>query len=122
VFYRPTGACSKGYKLRSREGACPRSLSMVESLKCSMYAPGFTQGRRSSSDDDSWCRIASAPAFGGGLSKNWDAVCCGILLDYFTFLAARPEHFSGRAGLKNFSVISDRKNPTHDHPTGRVGP
>jgi hypothetical protein len=25
------GACSRGYKLRSREGACPRSLSVVES-------------------------------------------------------------------------------------------
>jgi hypothetical protein len=23
------GACSRGYKLRSREGACPRSLSAV---------------------------------------------------------------------------------------------
>jgi hypothetical protein len=30
-----------------------------------------------------------------------------------------PEHFSGRAE-KN-SVISGRKNPAHDHPTGRVG-
>jgi hypothetical protein len=74
-----------------------------------MYAPGFTQGRRSSSDDDSWCRIASAPAFGGGLSKNWDAVCCGILLDYFTFLASRPEHFSGRAGLKKFLLFRIEK-------------
>jgi hypothetical protein len=38
----------------------------------------------------------------------------------------RPEHFSGWAGfeaeLKKFFVISGRKNPTHDHPTGRVGP
>jgi hypothetical protein len=26
------------------------------------------------------------------------------------------------AGLKKNSVISGRKNPAHDHPTGRVGP
>jgi hypothetical protein len=26
VFYMPIGACSRGYKLRSREGACLRSL------------------------------------------------------------------------------------------------
>jgi hypothetical protein len=32
----PTGACSRGYKLRSREGVCPKSLSMVESSKCSV--------------------------------------------------------------------------------------
>jgi hypothetical protein len=36
VFYMPTGACSRGYKLRSREGACPRSLSVVVSLKSSV--------------------------------------------------------------------------------------
>jgi hypothetical protein len=39
---------------------------------------------------------------------------------------SRPEHFSGRAGFgpdsKKNSVISGRKNPTHDHPTRRVGP
>jgi hypothetical protein len=37
VFYMPTVPYSRGYKLRSREGACPRYLSMVESLKCSVY-------------------------------------------------------------------------------------
>jgi hypothetical protein len=31
VFYIPTSACSRGYKLRSREGVCPRSLSLVMS-------------------------------------------------------------------------------------------
>jgi hypothetical protein len=37
----------------------------------------------------------------------------------------RPEHFSGRAGsgrAEKNSVISGRKNPAHDHPTGRIGP
>jgi hypothetical protein len=28
VFYMPTGACSKGYKLRSREGEYPKYLSI----------------------------------------------------------------------------------------------
>jgi hypothetical protein len=27
-----------------------------------------------------------------------------------------------RAGPNQISVISGRKNPTHDHPTGRIGP
>jgi hypothetical protein len=27
-----------------------------------------------------------------------------------------------RAGLKKISIISGRKNPAHDHPTGRIGP
>jgi hypothetical protein len=31
VFYMPTGACSRGYNIRSRQGACPRSLSVVVS-------------------------------------------------------------------------------------------
>jgi hypothetical protein len=29
----PTRACSRGYRLRSREGAYPKSLSVVESSK-----------------------------------------------------------------------------------------
>jgi hypothetical protein len=28
VFYMPTGACSRGYKLRSRKGEYPKSLSI----------------------------------------------------------------------------------------------
>jgi hypothetical protein len=32
----PMGACSKGYKLRSREGEYPKSLSVVESSECSV--------------------------------------------------------------------------------------
>jgi hypothetical protein len=31
VFYMPTRACSRGYKLRSGEGVCPRSLRVVVS-------------------------------------------------------------------------------------------
>jgi hypothetical protein len=38
----PTGACSSGYKLRSREGASPKSLSVVESLKS--YVGMFLRG------------------------------------------------------------------------------
>jgi hypothetical protein len=30
----PTEACSRGYKLRSREGACTRSLSVVMNCEC----------------------------------------------------------------------------------------
>jgi hypothetical protein len=37
----------------------------------------------------------------------------------------RPEHLAGRVvfgpGRKNL-VISGRENPTHDRPTGHVGP
>jgi hypothetical protein len=36
VFYMPTGACSRGYKLRSREGGCPKSLDVVVSCGCSV--------------------------------------------------------------------------------------
>jgi hypothetical protein len=32
----PTGACSRGYKLRSREGVGPKPLSVEESLKSSI--------------------------------------------------------------------------------------
>jgi hypothetical protein len=32
----PMGACSRGYKLRSREGACPRSLNEVMRYKGSV--------------------------------------------------------------------------------------
>jgi hypothetical protein len=31
------------------------------------------------------------------------------------YTPARPEHFSGRAGLENNYVISGRKNPAHNH-------
>jgi hypothetical protein len=37
-------------------------------------------------------------------------------------VVTRPEHFSGQAGLQKNSAISGRKNPAHDHPTGRIGP
>jgi hypothetical protein len=36
VFYMPTRACSRGYKFRSSEGACPSSLSVVVSWECSV--------------------------------------------------------------------------------------
>jgi hypothetical protein len=36
VFYMPTGACSRGYKLRSRKGGCPKSLDVAVSSKCSV--------------------------------------------------------------------------------------
>jgi hypothetical protein len=36
MFYMPTGACSKGYKLRSREGECPKSPDVVVRYECSM--------------------------------------------------------------------------------------
>jgi hypothetical protein len=32
----PRGACSRGYKLRSREGECLKSLSVVVSCECSV--------------------------------------------------------------------------------------
>jgi hypothetical protein len=32
----PTGACSREYKLRSREGECPKSLDVVLSYECSI--------------------------------------------------------------------------------------
>jgi hypothetical protein len=32
----PKGACCRGYKLRSREGECPKSLDVVVSYECSM--------------------------------------------------------------------------------------
>jgi hypothetical protein len=41
------------------------------------------------------------------------------------YTASRPEHFSGRVGFERAEkiyVISGRKNPSHDHPTGRIGP
>jgi hypothetical protein len=34
MFYMPTGACSRGYKLRSREGECPKYLGVVVSYEC----------------------------------------------------------------------------------------
>jgi hypothetical protein len=36
MFYMPTGDCSRGYKLRSREGESPKSLDVVVSCGCSM--------------------------------------------------------------------------------------
>jgi hypothetical protein len=36
VFYMPTGACSRGYKLMSREGECPKSLNVVVRCECSV--------------------------------------------------------------------------------------
>jgi hypothetical protein len=36
VLYMLTGACSRGYKLRSREGACPKSLTAVVSCERSV--------------------------------------------------------------------------------------
>jgi hypothetical protein len=36
MFYMPTRACSRGYKLRSREGECPKSLDVVVSYECSI--------------------------------------------------------------------------------------
>jgi hypothetical protein len=40
MFYMPTGACSRGYKLRSREGKCPKSLGVVVSYECSISECG----------------------------------------------------------------------------------
>jgi hypothetical protein len=36
MYYMPTGACSRRYKLRSREGECPKSLDVVVSYECSI--------------------------------------------------------------------------------------
>jgi hypothetical protein len=36
VFYMPTGTCSRGYKLSSREEEYPKSLSVMVSCECSV--------------------------------------------------------------------------------------
>jgi hypothetical protein len=36
VLYLTKGACSRGYKLRSKEGEYPKSLNVVVSCECSV--------------------------------------------------------------------------------------
>jgi hypothetical protein len=71
VFYMPTGACSRGYKLRSREGEYPKSVSVAVSCECSVcvcvHEVGlYDRATIGASDRERWRDSRTGGATAGG--------------------------------------------------------